>query len=351
MSRLKFYLSVSKFKVSAITAFSLLASCFFSVVYGASSDSQSKKNNQANDLTRQQSYRQTLSTAIEPNTEEAFPWSEFLFPWSRENITPNGYRQANGSAKVKNIAYYDVLSQYNPNGLQVIAGATRRGVFKSGKRRIIDHHYFQIGVESKTSPAAQGLALKLVYQPHPVLNLSVEYGANYYFGLIGGFYNFDTPFEPYGDGDKPTESSQFETYYQLNPTLTIALGSLLIRNKSTYWVSEFNSEKEYAHNAQFDLLIKSNEPVLVNQTDLGLLAFGRRGGISSLGIFQEVATAQDSKLYHRRVGLQLFEQLPGRVFGLKNPRIYAQIGRHLEDRNRDDTLYVGFGFGVEWRMR
>jgi hypothetical protein len=67
-----------------------------------------------------------------------------------------------------------------------------------------------------------------------------------------------------------------------------------------------------------------------------------------VGPFYQITHAADADITRQRAGLQLFWSPVESIWAFSKPRIYGQLGVNLQDRNRENQMFLEMGLGFNF---
>ena len=135
------------------------------------------------------------------------------------------------------------------------------------------------------------------------------------------------------------------------PTLQMKFGTYIIRDRIDYSAYTFSGEDPFYHEWEYDTLLMTSDYLFVNQLMFYYEFIPKSNGKHLLfGPFHEYVHASHTKLVRTRIGANLYYAPAAKYFAFNQPRIWAQAGWNLKDRNRDDELFFVIGIGADFTL-
>lgn len=246
----------------------------------------------------------------------------------------------------------DLAAMMNPDGLMLMAGGYRRWVQETDGKGMPER-YTQAGFGLGINPAFAKGSLHAQWQPAAFFNLRLEYDLYRFFGSNYGLLSFPDARAEFGKDEledrKGSEEEATGHRGLIQPTLYAKAGPLLIINQTDLAYYQFSGDGPYFLDLEYDTLVKDNDFVLANRTQFFMPAWkGGGAAILYVGPYYEITKAHDADLTRQRVGGQVYWVPADTLWGMDKPRIYSQMGVNIQDRNREDEMYLTLGFGVDF---
>jgi hypothetical protein len=260
-----------------------------------------------------------------------------------------------GKSAVETVVHADVVGAVNPDGAMVVMGAFRRWISEFHNVHAVPSAYLQAGGMLGVNPAYGQVSVYGEWMPAIFAQLRLQYDLYGFFGANGALLSFPSADAPFGDDQIEALEGQEEAGLAhrlfVQPTLRAKFGPLYLRNQSDAGYYRFDGNGPYFLEREYDTLLKDGDFLLANRTH-ALFELWKGAGESLLlaGPFYELTHAVDAALTRQRVGAAFYWVPRDSLWFLSRPRVYAEAGYNLQDRNRDDAFFAVFGVGVDYDL-
>jgi len=258
-----------------------------------------------------------------------------------------------GKSDTETVLHADLVGAANPDGAMLVLGAYRRWIREFDKVHGIPSAYLQGGAMLGVNPAYVQASVYGEWMPAIFAQLRLQYDLYGFFGSNGALLSFPSAEARFGDREIDALNGQEESSLGhrilLQPTLRAKAGPLIFRNQTDVAYYRFDGRGPYFFEREYDTLLKDGDFLIANRTHVLYEAWKGKGDEMLLaGPFYEVTHAADAKLTRQRIGAALYWVPKERVWSLSRPRLYAEIGFNVQDRNRDDEVFAIFGVGFDY---
>ena len=131
--------------------------------------------------------------------------------------------------------------------------------------------------------------------------------------------------------------------------ITGKVGPVIIRNNTDLAYYRFGGRGPYFYEWEYDTLLKDGDFLINNITAFLVEAWKGVGSkILLVGPFYQITHAADADITRQRAGLQLFWSPAESIWAFSKPRIYGQLGVNLQDRNRENQMFLEMGLGFNF---
>lgn len=245
----------------------------------------------------------------------------------------------------------DLGARLNPQGAAFSTDVMVKHVYATDPE-FGETGYLQSSVGLSVSPATFAATAQLEWLPVVFLQLRLRYDFNGYFGTNTQLLSFASGDEPFGDSITSARSDEESTIghaFSFQPILRAKFGDFIIRNHLTLGWYSFDGTGPFFYEGGHDVLMKSGDFLLVNHAHVLWLAWkGQGDAMLVVGPFYDFARAQAARLERHRVGIDFLWIPFDAIDEPFRPRIYAQIGYNLKERNRQNELTFGIGIGADF---
>lgn len=250
----------------------------------------------------------------------------------------------------------DIKSRIEPVGLFLDNTFRSRKIYGREGSILTEGAYWQWGVDMGSSPALVEPGVHFEIMPIRLLIVRFEYRTIMYFGAFGYGLSFPSADSPFGDDevDPRIEAGEHEFgmghRFGVLPTFQLALGPLIIRNVGEYYYHYLNGfEGPYLRERLHDQLQRTDgDFMMLNATTLAYALWDPPGeGLWILGPYYEYTRGFDAGTTRHRVGGVTAFIAADNWGNARRPRIYAQSGVNLADRNREGAFFIQGGFGFD----
>lgn len=253
---------------------------------------------------------------------------------------------------VRTVIEADLAAQTNPEGLMLSLGAYRRWIKGTDTDLGIPSSYLQTGLGIATSPAYGRASVHAEWLAAVFARLRVQYDLYRFYGTNTSLLSFPSATAPFGRADVDAREGQEEagsgSRLLIRPTLYAKAGPVIIVNQTDLAYFHFAGKGPYFLEWTYETLLRDGDRVLENSTNV-LFPIVKGTGDASLraGPYYEIMRTAAADLKRQRAGIMAYWVPRDTMGALKRPRLFAQIGRYLEDRNRDGEYMAAFGVGFD----
>ena len=247
----------------------------------------------------------------------------------------------------------DLMARANPDAIMLIAGGLHRWGIVTDSAYAVPAAYKQAGLTAGINPGYSQFSLSAEWKPAIFAQLRLQYDYFGYFGANACLLSFPTSESKFGQNEiESLEGQEESTAGQrllFQPVFTGKIGPVMIRNATDLGYYRFGGRGPYFYEAEYDTLLKDGDFLLNNQTAFLVEAWkGSSANMLLAGPFYEITHALDADINRQRTGLQFYWLPAATAWMFKQPRIYGRIGLNLQDRNRDNEVFFGTGFGADF---
>lgn len=254
---------------------------------------------------------------------------------------------------VQNRLKADLAGQVNPDGVVALFELSRRWIGTLNKELNIPASYFQTGLGLGSTPAYGILNAHLEWQPVIFASLRMQYDFYRYYGANAGLLSFPSAGSPFGEKEvealEGREEAAYGNRFLVRPTLYATAGPILIMNRTDLAYVHYTGQGPFFLDWNYETLLSDDDHVIENRTNV-LLELRKGTGKARIlaGPYYEIMHASSSRLRRNRAG-GMVSWIPADSWGpLKRPRVYAQAGVYLHDRNREGEGYAALGAGFDF---
>lgn len=248
----------------------------------------------------------------------------------------------------------DLAAGTNPTTLALLTEVRRRHIYHQDSSPLWDGLYTQLGGQLSMSPAFANLGLHAEWLPIAVMQLRLQYDRYHFFGRYGSLLRYDSGDEPFGDASIEARSGEEKSgnaqRLLFQPTLRLRFGPYLIRNKTDLALFDFSGPGPYYHEWEYDTLLKTQDRLVRNQSLLLYALQDDHQATILVGPEYEYLRTSHAKLTRKRLGLSGYLISKQTFSRFRQPRLWLQLGRYLEDRNREGGNYLLAGFGADFAI-
>jgi hypothetical protein len=248
--------------------------------------------------------------------------------------------------------YGDLVGRINPRGLCFFGGINYRKVYGYDEKYEIESAYWQTGLGLGISPAALQAGLHFEWMPWLFLPLRLRYDYFQYTGGSGALLSFDSPNSPYGDEVRDNRhDEEWGSAHRLlfQPTLQGKIGLFIIRNQTDFAFFRFSGKGPFFLEIGEDILLKDNDFLLANRTQLLYSFFSDKQSKKLLGgPYYQITRASEAKITQQKLGLALYWEPAVSVRYLGRPHLGMMTAYHLEDPSRQGQWYLLVAAGFEY---
>ena len=257
-------------------------------------------------------------------------------------------------ANVRTTLHADLAGQVNPEGLMLFLGGYRRWISDRDHEFGMPSSYLQTGAGLGISPAYAKAAAHVEWQPAVFASFRFEYDLYRFFGDFGALLSFPSGDVKFGkrevDALEGREEKAWGRRVLLQPTLYAKAGGVIIRNQTDIAYYRFDGKGPYFLDWEYDTLLKDGDSVIANRTQFLAKVWEENGGALLMGPYYEITHARDADIRRQRAGGLIYWTPMNTVGSLERPRIYSQLGVNIQDRNRDDEIYLTVGLGFDFDL-
>lgn len=248
--------------------------------------------------------------------------------------------------------YGDLAGRINPQGLGFFGGINYRNIYRYDETYEVESAYWQTGLGLGVSPATLQAGLHFEWMPWLFLPLRLKYDYFQYSGTNGALLSFNSPNSPYGD-DVRNNRHDAETgsahRFVFQPTLQGKIDRFIIRNQTHIAFFRFSGRGPYFLEPGEDTLLKDDDLLVTNRTQLLYSFFLDQGGKKLLaGPYYEIAHASQANITQQKLGLALYWEPAVSIRYLGRPHLGVMTAYHLEDPSRQGQLFLLIAAGFEY---
>jgi hypothetical protein len=251
------------------------------------------------------------------------------------------------------VYHADIFGRMNPSGIMLTLGAFRRWSGLLDPEYGMPSSYQQLGIALGVNPAYAQASIYGEWKPARFIQIRLQYDLQGYFGENGALLSFPSGGAKFGKKEVDALSGQEETGWGhrllLQPVITGKVGPIIIRNNTDLAYYRFGGRGPYFYEWEYDTLLKDGD-FLINNITAFLVEAWKGGGskILLVGPFYQITHAADADITRQRAGLQLFWAPAESIWAFSKPRIYGQLGVNLQDRNRENQMFLEMGLGFNF---
>jgi hypothetical protein len=258
---------------------------------------------------------------------------------------------ATGDAET--VYHADMVTSMNPDGIMLIVGGFRRWSGPLDREYGIPSSSNQLGFTLGVSPAYAKASAYDEWQPAIFAQLRLQYDLYRFFGENGALLSFPSADSKYGKHEVDALSGKEETGWgqrvMFQPVITAKAGPVIIRNTTDLAYYRSGGRGPYFLEWEYDTLLKDGDFLLNNRTAFLMAAWkGSRFETLLAGPFYEITHGSRADITRQRSGVQVFWSHAESIGSFSHPRVYAQIGINLQDRNRDKEAFLTAGLGFDF---
>lgn len=274
-------------------------------------------------------------------------------------ITPSIVMAAEKESTIKVtdawVTSVDLAAGDNPTTLALLAETRYRHIYHQDSFPLWDGLYRQGGFQINVTPAFGRIGAHAEWLPIAILQLRLQYDRYHFFGQYGSQLSYGAGDEPFGDKEIETRKGEEKTgtgnRILFQPTLQMKFGRYIVRNRIDYAVYTFSGKGPFYHEWEYDTLLKTSDNLFANQLMFFYEFISKSNGKRLLfGPYHEYVRASHAKLVRTRMGANLYYSPMAKYLGFNQPRIWAQAGWNLRDRNRDDEFFFVTGIGADFTL-
>ncbi len=260
-----------------------------------------------------------------------------------------------GKTPIETVLQADLVGIANPEGFMLTLGAYRRWISEFDRIEAIPSSYLQAGTMFGINPSYAQASIYGEWMPFLPTQLRLQYDLYGFFGTNGALLSFPSARSRFGNTEIEALEGQEESglghRLLAQPTLRGKIGPFYLRNQTDLALYSFDGRGPFFFEREYDTLLKDGDTLVANRSHVLFEAWKGKGDVILLaGPFYEVTHAAGAKLTRQRVGAALYWVPKDRVWFLSRPRIYAEIGYNMQDRNRGQQAFAVFGVGFDYDL-
>lgn len=249
----------------------------------------------------------------------------------------------------------DAAGEVNPEGLLLLFGVYHRRTAAMDESLGVPSSYVQTGMGLGTTPAYGRANVYVEWLPAVFAKLRLQYDAFRFYGRNTALLSFPSADSPFGRRDvkekEGTEEAAYGNRVLIRPTLFAKAGPVIISNQTDIAYFHFTGRGPYFLDWSYETLVKNGDHVWENRTNVLVQAWKGAGAASLLaGPFWEITHATAANLTRRRAGVMAFWEPQSMMTSPVRPRIFAQYGIYVSDRNRQGEGFGAIGIGVDYDL-
>jgi hypothetical protein len=254
---------------------------------------------------------------------------------------------------VKTVYQGDMVGSINPEGIMLILGGFRRWSGPLDQEYGIPSYSNKLGFTLGVSPAYAKASAYDEWQPVIFAQVRLQYDLYRFFGGNGALLSFPSAKSKFGKHEVDALSGREETGWGrrvlFQPVITAKAGPIIIRNTTDIAYYRFGGKGPYFLEWEYDTLLKDGDFLTDNRT-VFLMAPGKgsRSETFLAGPFYEITHGSGADITRHRSGIQVFWARSKPIASFNQPRVYAQLGMNLRDRNRDNEAFLAAGLGFDF---
>lgn len=262
--------------------------------------------------------------------------------------------QDDASKGVAETVYHaDIAARANPEGVMLFTGGYRKWSGPLDKEYGMPSSHTQLGFIVGINPAyAQG-SVYGEWKPVLFFQARLQYDGYRFFGTNGALLSFPSADAKFGRDETKALKGQEETGWgqrvMVQPVITAKAGQVIIRNTTDLAYYRFDGKGPYFYEWEYDTLLKDGDHLIDNTTAFLLEAWkGPDAAMLLAGPFYQITNAARADITRQRIGVQAFWSSAGPIWSFSHPRVYGKLGVNLQDRNRDNELFLIAGMGFDF---
>lgn len=250
------------------------------------------------------------------------------------------------------IYYGDLVGRINPPALGFFGGLNYRQVYRYDEEYDVAGAYWQTGLGVGVSPAALQAGLHFEWMPWAFLPLRLQYDYYQYTGSSGGLLSFDSGNSPFGDevrDNRHDEETGSAHRISFQPTLQGKFGRFIVRNQTDISYFRFKGRGPYFLELGEDTLLKDNDFLIINRTQLLYSFFSDKQGKRLLsGPYYQITRASQAGITQQKLGLAFYWEPALSLRYLGRPHLGMMVAYHLEDPSRQGNVFFLAAAGFEY---
>ncbi len=247
-----------------------------------------------------------------------------------------------------------MLGRINPQAGGFQGSIRYRNVYKYSDEYKMESAYWQTSFGVGISPAVIQAGVHAEWMPWLFLVMRVEYDYYAYLGVNNALLSFKSPDEHYGNSvleDRDDEKTASGHHFLFQPSLQGKIGNVVLRNQTDLSYYRFSGRGPYYWEPAHDILLKDGDLLFANRTFV-LYELYRKSPAETLlaGPYYEVTYADAANITQQKVGAAVYWTPADSLWQLKNPKVVMVTGYHLQDPNREGSLFLMLGAGFEYSL-
>jgi hypothetical protein len=220
---------------------------------------------------------------------------------------------------------------------------------------VIPSSYVQAGMSLGTTPAYGRANIHVEWLPLTFAKLRLQYDAFRYYGSNTALLSFSSADDRFGRGEIEAKEGTEETGYGnrilIRPTLYAKVGPFIVSNQTDLAYFHFTGRGPYFLEWSYETLVKNRDRVWENRTNVLVQAWkGAEEASLLIGPFYEITHAASADLTRRRAGVMVYWEPRNTMISVGRPRIFAQYGFYVSDRNREGEGFGAVGIGIDYDL-
>jgi hypothetical protein len=268
-------------------------------------------------------------------------------------VVPAKAQDAAYKGAAETVYLADIVARANPEGVMLFTGGYRKWSGPLDKEYGIHSSHKQLGFIIGMNPAyAQG-SLYGEWKPVLYFQARLQYDGYRFFGANGALLSFPSADAKFGRDETTALKGQEETGWgqrvMVQPVITAKAGPVIIRNTTDLAYYRFDGKGPYFYEWEYDTLLKDGDYLIDNTTAFLMEAWkGPDAEMLLAGPFYQITNAASADITRQRIGVQAFWSPAGPIGSFSHPRVYGKLGVNLQDRNRDNELFLIVGMGFDF---
>jgi hypothetical protein len=247
-----------------------------------------------------------------------------------------------------------LLGRINPQAGGFQGSIRYRNVYSFSDVYKMDSAYWQTSFGVGISPAVISASVHAEWMPCLFLTMRVQYDYYAYLGTNNALLSFKSPDADYGNSvlkDRNDEETASGHHFLFQPSLQGKIGKVVLRNQTDLSYYRFSGRGPYYWEPAHDILLKDGDFLFANRTFV-LYEIYRKSPAEALlaGPYYEVTRADDAHITQQKIGAAVYWTPADSLWLLKNPKLVMVTGYHLQDPNREDSLFLMLGAGFEYSL-
>jgi len=247
-----------------------------------------------------------------------------------------------------------LLGRINPQAGGFQGSIRYRNVYKYSDEYKMDSAYWQTSFGVGISPAVISASVHAEWMPWLFLTMRVQYDYYAYLGANNALLSFKSPDADYGNSvlkDRDDEESASGHHFLFQPSLQGKIGKIVFRNQTDLSYYRFSGRGPYFWEPAYDTLLKDGDFLFANRMFVLYEIYKKSPSETLLaGPYYEVTRADDAHITQQKIGAAVYWTPADSLWLLKNPKLVMVTGYHLQDPNREDSLFLMLGAGFEYNL-